>query len=549
MGLIVNNIAIPDEVVDRWQQIVDTIASLLPVPSVMINRLDPPELEIFRSNIGKDNPFPSGTRMPLEGVYCESAARRRRHVEVTDARTDPEWRDSPTAKAGIYAYSGYPLLWPDGSVFGTLCVVDTKENAWGESFDRLLTCFKQTVETHLALVYAIESAKSANQAKSEFLANMSHEIRTPMTAILGFCDLLMESRLDAEQRDAVRIIQKNGTYLLELINDILDISKVEAGKLEVEILACSPCRILSEVAALMRVRAAAKNLPLSIEYEGPVPSQIRTDPVRLRQILINLVGNAVKFTETGGIRLIVRMIDADAAEPKLQCDVVDTGIGIAPEQIKKLFRPFSQADGSIARKHGGTGLGLALCKRLAEKLGGDITVRSVPGQGSVFTLTIRIGAVENARMVRCPAEAPQRGAAALQPPAAFAAKLACRVLSVEDGPDNQRLVTFLLTRAGATVVAAENGRVACEMALEACRRGEPFDAILMDMQMPVMDGYTATAQLRKAGYRGPIIALTAHAMTADREKCLAAGCAEYVSKPIDWDRLFALLDQYTRPRS
>ena len=509
----------------------------------MINRLDPPYLEVFRSNISPGNPFPTGTRMPLAGIYCELTARRRERVQVNDARKDPEWADSPTAKCGIYAYLGYPLLWPDGSVFGTLCLIDTKENPWGEHVDNLIGNFRDAIEMHLALAYANEAANAASQAKSEFLANMSHEIRTPMTAILGFAGILMESNLDPVQLDAVTTIRRNGEYLVQLVNDILDLSKVEAGKLKVEQIACSPCHILAEVASLMRVRAAGKGLLFEIERDGPMPRSIQSDPVRLRQILTNLADNAVKFTETGTVRLVVRLLGAGCDEPVMQFDVIDTGIGMTETQTARLFQPFSQADESTTRKHGGTGLGLAISKRLAEKLGGDITVKSTPGKGSVFSVTIRVGPLDGVELVNCPAEA-ESPAEAYGQSTARPAALDCRILLAEDGPDNQRLLTFLLKKAGGEVVVADNGQTACELALAARDGGNPFDVILMDMQMPVMDGYVATATLRRADYPGPIIALTAHAMKEDRERCLNVGCDDYMAKPIDRDRLISLVARY-----
>jgi signal transduction histidine kinase/ActR/RegA family two-component response regulator len=547
MDFRINNTVIPDHVVERWQKFVDTVSVLASAPSAMINRLDPPYLEVFRSNVGPENPFPTGTRMPLAGIYCESAARRRQRVQVVDARTDREWADSPTAKAGICAYLGYPLLWPDGSVFGTLCIVDTKEHRWGEEIDSLLGSFKDAIETHLALAYANEVVKAADQAKSEFLANVSHEIRTPMTSILGFSDVLLESNLDEAQLDAVATIKRNGQYLIQLVNDILDLSKIEAGKLNVECVECSPCQILCEVTSLMQVRARTKRLTLDVELDTPIPRTIHSDPVRLRQILINLVGNAIKFTETGGVRLRISLVGADSAEPKMQFEVIDTGVGMNESQIAMLFRPFSQVDDSNSRKGAGTGLGLAISKRLAEKLGGDVTVESTPGKGSVFTFTVRTGPIDNVELVRCPAEArlPSNSGAQSIP---SLASLDCRILLAEDGPDNQRLISFFLKKAGAGVVIADNGRAACDLALAAQTRGDPFDVILMDMQMPVMDGYDATVELRAAGYSYPIIALTAHAMKADRDRCLKAGCDDYTTKPVDRNRLIALVAQYARQR-
>jgi len=411
------------------------------------------------------------------------------------------------------------------------------------------------------LAGARNAAEAATQAKSEFLANMSHEIRTPMTAILGFSEVLEENlgccsvcsehaaRQARQQNQAhVQTIRANGEYLLGLINDILDLSKIEAGKLEVEQIACSPCRILSEVGSLMHVRADAKNLPLRIEFEGPIPETIRSDPIRLRQILVNLAGNAVKFTEMGEIRLVARLLDAASDRPKMQFDVVDTGIGMAPDLIAKLFRPFQQADTSTTRKFGGTGLGLTISKRLAGRLGGDIAVESTPGEGSTFTVTVGTGPLDGVRLIEGTDET-QLATASEAQPAPAKLRLDCRVLLAEDGPDNQRLIAFMLEKAGADATVAENGRAALDLALAARDRGAPFDVILMDMQMPVMDGYDATAELRKAAYTGPIIALTAHAMSTDRNKCLAAGCDDYVAKPVDIRTLVSTVGRYVPERA
>jgi signal transduction histidine kinase/CheY-like chemotaxis protein/HPt (histidine-containing phosphotransfer) domain-containing protein len=404
------------------------------------------------------------------------------------------------------------------------------------------------------LVAAKEAAEGANKAKSEFLANMSHEIRTPMTAILGFTEELGNSieccavcpdhktcPTRARKGESTQIIRRNGEHLLELINDILDLSKVEAGKMELERVFCSPVRIGEDAVSLMRVRAIEKGLSLSARYEFPLPEAILVDPARVRQILVNLVGNAVKFTSRGRVEIVLRCTaDVPAGRATIAFDVKDTGIGMTPEQIGRLFQPFAQADASTTRQYGGTGLGLAISKRLAETMGGDIRVTSRPGEGSTFTFTMETELALPAHMLNDISEVAKQ-AHQPQSTSTAAVRLRGRVLLAEDGLDNQKLISMILGKAGAKVDLAPNGRVAVEKALAALSAQTPYDAILMDMQMPEMDGYEATDQLRQAGYDKPIIALTAHAMMGDRQKCLAAGCDDYATKPVDRGTLLTTL--------
>jgi signal transduction histidine kinase/CheY-like chemotaxis protein len=387
------------------------------------------------------------------------------------------------------------------------------------------------------------AAEVARRTKGEFLANMSHEIRTPMTAILGFADLLYESLPQAQDRELVETIKRNGQYLLRILDDILDLSKIEAGKLAVERTACSPAAIVAEVVSLMGVPAGEKRLSLQAEYCGPIPESIQTDPIRVRQILVNLLGNAIKFTETGGVRLLVRLQEDDG-QCQMQFEVIDTGIGMTDQEMARLFEPFTQADASMTRRYGGTGLGLAISRRLAKMLGGDVEVESTPGKGSVFTLTVQTGPLAGVRTVRYSAAAPLEAKSTEQPDHALATRLTGRPLLAEDGPDNQRLITFLLSKAGADVSAVENGELAVQCVRAAEAEGRPFDMVLMDMQMPVMDGYEATRRLRASGYTRPIVALTAHAMAGDREKCLAAGCDDYLSKPINVSSFVAVVAKH-----
>ncbi|MBI3861594.1 MAG: response regulator [Planctomycetia bacterium] len=412
---------------------------------------------------------------------------------------------------------------------------------------RTLQCQNSALEYTLQ---RLRDAAEATAAKGEFLANMSHEIRTPMTAILGFADILAQNIEQSDCQDAIQTIKRNGEYLLEIINDILDLSKIEAGRLLVEKIACSPITIVSDIVNLMKVRSDAKGLTLEVEYNGPIPESIYSDPTRLRQALLNLVGNAIKFTEVGGVRICIGLETNGNLKPCLRFDVFDTGIGMTKAELDRLFRPFTQADSSMARRFGGTGLGLTISKRLVEMLGGTISVRSDAGRGSRFTITVTTGSLAGVTMFENSSQC-RLDQRPIPPPVVETKLPACRVLLADDGPDNQRLISFILRKAGATVEVVENGQLAFERIMESDGVGQraadtkpPIDVVVMDMQMPVLDGYEASRRLRAANYTGPIIALTAHAMAGDRERCLAAGCTEYAVKPVDRQRLVELVARF-----
>ena len=342
---------------------------------------------------------------------------------------------------------------------------------------------------------ARRAAQEASRLKSEFLAHTSHEIRTPMTALVGYTELLGDPDLSpAERAEGLATIRRNGEHLMTIVNDILDLSKIESGRMTIERMACSPFALVAEVAAVLRPRAAHDGLDVEVGYRSPLPETIETDPTRLRQILLNLVGNAIKFTPRGSVRLEVGPVE----DTRLCFEVIDTGIGLDAEQQARLFTAFSQADASTTRRFGGTGLGLAISKRLAGMLGGDLRVRSVPGEGSTFTLTIDVGSLAGVRLLDRPPDVP--AAAERREPSAHAPQaLRGRILLAEDGLDARRLLARHLRAAGAEVETAENGLVACELALRAAEAGAPYDLILMDMQMPELDGYAAAARLRAAG--------------------------------------------------
>ena len=396
-----------------------------------------------------------------------------------------------------------------------------------------------------------DRAEAAARAKSAFLANMSHEIRTPMTAILGYVDLLCDpTESGIDRADCAETIRRNGRHLLAIINDILDLSKIEAGMLAIERIRTSTGELVRDVEELMRMRAAERGLEFSVGYASPVPEFMFTDPTRLRQILVNLLGNAIKFTERGSVRLIAGMEEpAPDLPPRLRFDVVDTGIGLREQQLASIFDPFEQADRSTTRHFGGTGLGLAISNQLAQMLDGDITVQSVLGRGSTFTLTIAVGSLEGVTMLDGLGSATSSGARPLAAAATSSPGRDLRVLVADDGPDNQRLIRAFLEGEGFRVEVVSDGRSAVDRVSAAAELDEPFDAVLMDMHMPEMDGYEATRTLRAQGYGGLIVALTARAMRGDREQCLAAGCNAYLTKPIDRARLVShLLEELTKCR-
>jgi len=413
------------------------------------------------------------------------------------------------------------------------CELDTLKNAHTEAISSAIE------EQHKRMLEEQHkrAMEAANRAKSEFLANMSHEIRTPLNAILGFADLLRrgaDGGDEQERHDYLDTIYNSGQHLLELINDILDLSKIEAGRMTIEQIPCSPADVVGAVVSVLRVRAQEKGLEFGAEWPGGVPARIRSDPVRLKQLLMNLVGNAVKFTSSGSVRVVGRLVEADE-KTLLAFDVIDTGVGIPKDKLDRIFEAFVQADNSVTREFGGTGLGLAISRRIALALGGDLTVQSRVGHGSTFTATIDPGPLDGVPILK------GRFAGELTPKehshAAITTTLPrARVLVVDDGATNRKLVSLILRRAGVEVATAENGQVGVEMAGR-----EHFDVILMDMQMPVLDGYSATRQLREQGSRVPIVALTANAMVGDDQKCREAGCTAYLTKPIDADRLVQLL--------
>ncbi len=426
----------------------------------------------------------------------------------------------------IFKVNCSPLFGNEGQIRGVMVSLDD---------------VTQLEQNKVDLKIAKDEADAANKAKGDFLANMSHEIRNPMNAIVGFTDILRRGLEDSESTRTKYLdtIHASGTHLVELINDILDFSKIEAGKLELEIRECSPYQIMTEVVNVLRMKAEQQSLTLTTAIRGTIPETIQADSTRLRQILMNLVGNAIKFTAEGGVQIVASMVQQNG-KPALRFEVKDTGIGMTKEQMSRLFQEFMQADSSVTRRFGGTGLGLAISKRLTEAMGGQIAVDSELGAGSTFHFCVETGDLTSVAMLddrqasekfSSSSHNKQLGLKVWFKPA--------RILVTDDTPANRQLVGLVLRKAGLEVDEAENGAIAVEKATS-----NSYDLLLMDMQMPVMDGFTATRTLRENGLETPILAFTANVMEQDRLRCVAAGCTGFLTKPINIDLLLSTLAEY-----
>ncbi len=484
-----------------------------------------------------------GTVLPLENTFCSIAVASPtpiaiEHVAMSSYR---DYRCYEFSKLECYLAAPLHVA---GRIYGTVNFAARRPRARAFSardidLAKLIASWVGvTVERVLSqqeLSVAKDAAESASRAKSAFVANMSHEIRTPLTAIIGYADSLTDPTLSGNDRaKAIKTVVRSSQHLAQVINDILDLSKIEAGQLQVECIDMSVADVLSEVESVMSMQARDKGLRFAVNYQFPLPERIVSDPMRFKQILLNLCSNAIKFTHTGRIDVNVGY---DAYGRRLIARVCDTGIGMSVEERQRLFKPFSQTDVSTTRRFGGTGLGLWISQQLAQKLGGAIDCVSEKEVGSEFEVSVDVGRIAPALATQFKSSTVAVSAAVLVP------SLSGTILLAEDSPDIQDLISFYANRTGATLTIVDNGQKAVERALT-----RDFDLVLMDMQMPLMDGLAAITLLRRSGYAKPIVSLTANAMREDRDNCLAAGADDFISKPVNIARFYDILQIYLPAR-
>jgi signal transduction histidine kinase/ActR/RegA family two-component response regulator len=500
----------------KWQDLVNLVASIYGGSASLVCQLTDSGIRPVVSSAQDTNPFPVGATFPMEAhTFCKEVISKQEPLYVASAPKDPYWSPSPVwTEHGFHSYYGVPIFWPDGNPFGTICIMDLVETNYPPEFLRWLSCFRDLVEADL-----ISAAQYLN--KTEFLAAVSHELRTPMNGIIGMTESLMASGLTVDQLSEVDTIRDCAETLVIMLNDILDISKIESGRLEIDSQPFNLSELLANIEKLWRHRAKIGGLDFDVKSEGFVPTWLSGDANRIKQVLSNLIANAIKFTQAGSVAVRITGVSGTDQEFRLRVEVIDSGIGLNSEEQGRIFEQFVQVSSSGSHRFGGTGLGLAISKNLVNIMGGQIGVVSEPAKGSTFYFEL-------------PLEIPSNVTAKPKTPVAnsdmFDAS-GLRVLVVEDNRINQKVIRSLLNILNCEPSFAENGVEAIEKV-----KSDLFDVILMDIEMPIMNGVDATREIRAIGgwcSNVPIVAVTANAMAGDRDRYMEAGMTGYLPKPIE----------------
>jgi signal transduction histidine kinase/ActR/RegA family two-component response regulator len=505
--------------------------------SVFLNTIAPPELPAKRGKI-----------LPLDKTFCNITFSTSGPIAIHHV-SESSYKDHPAAEfLGMEAYIGTTIYVHDKK-FGTVNFSNRQPMAkpftqtdvdFVNLLGKWISVTMEQIIIEEELQKSKDAAETANHAKTTFLANMSHEIRTPLTAILGYSEMLLdEDQSQEDMHHEINSIITSGKHLQQIINDILDLSKIEAGQLVIENQDVSPIIFMEELDTILGTQASEKGLAFDINYHFPIPKIIKTDPTRLKQILINLCGNAIKFTHEGSVTISVQY---NSKSNQLEITVADTGIGMSKDELDKIFKPFTQADESTTRVYGGTGLGLCISKQLAQTLGGDVTVTSEKGKGSQFTMSIGVGL--DSDKLEMISSSPIEDFSSNAKPTHKDIQLSGHILLIEDNVENQRLISKALCKTGLSVDIAENGKDGIEKAL-----ANDYSLVFMDMQMPIMGGLDATRKLRESGYTVPIVSLTANAMQEDKNSCFEAGANDYLAKPLDFDRFYKVLVKHLAQRT
>jgi len=529
-----------------FNRIAESVARMFEVPIATVSLVDDDRVWLkARHGVSFDE-------VERQCAFCARVVSRGRPLVVEDTMRDDRYSDWPLVRDhGARFFAGTPLRSPEGFDVGALCLLDTRTRSFSpEEMDRLSASADMLME-FILLRHSKRQSDASNRAKSTFLAHMSHELRTPMTAIIGYTDAISSGALDTEtHREACSIVSRNARHLLRILDDVLDLSKIEAERLRIVPKATPTLALLAHARAPLTMKAAEKGLDLEFALEHGIPAEIQTDETRVRQVLFNLVSNAIKFTERGRVRVTASW-RAQGSDGLMSVAVEDTGPGMEPEALERVFQPFEQGDTSIARRFGGAGLGLTISRRLAESLGGSLTATSTPGEGSRFVFEFATGSPEGIETLPHADPLDDRARHLTTQPARTEAESACKtllgahILVAEDSRDNQRLIKLVLERAGAEVTFRDDGQEAID---EISRAPERYALVLMDVQMPILDGLEATRRLRAHGHTIPVIALTAHAMVGDRESCLDAGCTDYLAKPFDRAELIRICSNHAERR-